>query len=238
MTAATKLARRTVLVADDTAFVRDRFKAAIESAGHNAVTVQNGQEVLAQVRANSKIDLIVLDLRIPQGNGLTLLHAIRKLDHRAGIVVFSGTIASADEVRQLETIGVLGYVNEYTAVHHILPSLLPHLFPKAMNRRSSPRVLLGIPIAYRFGNTIAAALTINISHGGLAIRTTNPLSVDTPVKVRFRLPGGKSEIDAQARVAWADRRLGMGVRFTKIGESEQAQIDEYVQSHFFSNRKA
>jgi uncharacterized protein (TIGR02266 family) len=238
MTAATTLAKRTVLVADDTAFVRDRFKAAIEAAGHNAVTVQTGQELLAHVRANSRIDLIVVDLRIPQGNGVMLLQAIRKLDHRAGIVVFSGTIANADEVRQLETIGVLGYVNEYTAVHHILPSLLPHLFPKAANRRSSPRVALGISVAYRFGNTIAAALTINISHGGLAIRTTNPLSVDTPVKVRFRLPSGKSEIDAQGRVAWADRRLGMGVKFTKIDEADQAQIDQYVQSHFFSNRKA
>ena len=167
-----------------------------------------------------------------------LLQAIRKLDNRVAIVVFSGTIANADEVRQLETIGVLGYVNEYTAVHHILPSLLPHLFPKALNRRSSPRVALGIPIAYRFGNTIAAALTINISHGGLSIRTTNPLTVDTPVKVRFRLPNGTGEIEAQGRVAWADRRLGMGVRFTKIDEPEQAQIDDYVHSHFFSNRKA
>ncbi len=238
MTAATMLAKRTVLVADDTAFVRDRFKAALESAGHTAVTVQTGQELLACVRTNARIDLIVVDLRIPQGNGVMLLQAIRKLDHRAGIVVFSGTIANADEVRQLETIGVLGYVNEYTAVHHILPALLPHLFPKALNRRSSPRVALGIPVAYRFGNTIAAALTINVSHGGLAIRTTNPLSVDTPVKVRFRLPSGKSEIDAQGRVAWADRRLGMGVKFTKIDEADQGQIDQYVQSHFFSNRKA
>jgi hypothetical protein len=43
MTAATRLAARTVLVADDTAFVRDRFKAAIEAAGHKAVTVETGQ---------------------------------------------------------------------------------------------------------------------------------------------------------------------------------------------------
>ena len=96
MTAATRLAGRTVLVADDTAFVRDRFKAAIEAAGHSAVTAQSGQELLAQVRANAaRLDLIVLDLRLPHGNGVTLLQAIRKLDHRAAIVIFSGTIASA-----------------------------------------------------------------------------------------------------------------------------------------------
>jgi uncharacterized protein (TIGR02266 family) len=239
MTAATRLAARTVLVADDTAFVRDRFKSALEAAGHTTVTVQTGHELLEQVRANvSRIDLIVLDLRIPQGNGVTLLQAIRKLDHQAGIVIFSGTIASADEVRQLESLGVVGYVNEYTAVQHILPSLRPHLAQETANRRSSPRVTLGIPVAYRFGNTIAAALTINISHGGLAIRTTSPLAVDTPVRVRFRMPGGKNEIDVETRVAWSDGRLGMGVQFMKIGAADQAQIDQYVRSHFFSNRKA
>ena len=239
MTAATARAGRTVLVADDTAFVRDRFKAAIEAAGHSAVTAQSGQELLAHVRAHAtRIDLIVLDLRLPHGSGVTLLQAIRKLDHQAGILIFSGTIASADEVRQLESLGVVGYINEYTAVQHILPSLQPHLLPGASNRRSSPRVALGIPVAYRFGNTIAAALTINVSHGGLAIRTTSPLAVDTAVRVRFRLPAGKLEIDADARVCWSDRRLGMGLQFTKIGKSEQSQIDQYVQSHFFSNRKA
>ena len=60
-------------------------------------------------------------------------------------------------------------------MQHILPSLAPQLFPDNYNRRNSPRVVLGIPIAYRFGNTIAAALTLNLSHGGIAIRTTSPL---------------------------------------------------------------
>ena len=239
MTAATSLLARTVLVADDTAFVRDRFKTAIEGAGHKAVTARTGSELLAQLRASvSRIDLVVLDLRLPQGNGVALLRQIGKLDRRPAIVVFSGTIASADEVRQLETLGVVGYVNEYTAVPHIVPSLVPHLFPDMLNRRSSPRVSLGIPVSYRFGNTIAAALTLNISHGGLAIRTTSPLAVDTPVRVRFRLPAGRNEIDAEARIAWVDRRMGMGVQFTKVAPVDQAQIDDYVQSHFFSNRKA
>jgi hypothetical protein len=52
------------------------------------------------------------------------------------------------------------------------------------------------------------------------------------------MPAGKSEIDVEGRVCWADHRLGMGVQFTKIGKADQAQIDQYVQSHFFSNRKA
>ena len=101
-------------------------------------------------------------------------------------------------------------------MQHIVPSLAPHLFPDSSNRRVSPRVVLGIPVAYRVGNTIAAALTLNISRGGLAIRTTSPLDVGTAVKVRFRLPTAKKDIEAEAHVAWTDRRVGMGLQFTKL----------------------
>ena len=131
-----------------------------------------------------------------------------------------------------------GYVNEYSAVQHILPSLAPHLFPDNFNRRGSPRVVLGIPVAYRFGNTIAAALTLNLSKGGVAIRTMSPLEQGAKVRVRFRLPGSKVDIEAESRVAWSDRRLGMGLQFERVEPSDQQAVDEFVDQHFFTNRKA
>jgi uncharacterized protein (TIGR02266 family) len=236
----TSVAAKTVLVADDTAFVRDRFLEALEAAGHRAIAVRNAAELLARVRAESdQIDLIVLDLRLPHSPGLELVRAIRKLDDgRVPILVFSGTIASAEEVRDLAGLGIAGYVNEYSAVQHILPSLAPHLFPDSFNRRGSPRVVLGIPIQYRFGNTIAAALTLNLSRGGIAIRTTSPLESGSKIKVRFRMPGSRRDIDAEGRVAWSDRRVGMGVRFEKVDSGSQTLIDNFVDAHFFSNRKA
>ncbi|OFW29810.1 MAG: hypothetical protein A3H97_19845 [Acidobacteria bacterium RIFCSPLOWO2_02_FULL_65_29] len=236
----TSIAAKTVVVADDTDFVRDRFRTALEAAGHRAVSVKSAAELLARVRADlAEIDLIVLDLRLPHAPGVDLVRSIRKLD--AGtlpILVFSGTIANADEVRELAALGVAGYVNEYSAVQHILPSLAPHLFPDNFNRRSSPRVVLGIPIQYRFGNTIAAALTLNLSHGGIAIRTTSPLDGGAKIRVRFRMPGGRRDIDAEGKVAWSDRRVGMGVQFEKVDPDSQTIIDGFVDAHFFSNRKA
>jgi uncharacterized protein (TIGR02266 family) len=238
--ASTSVGTKTVVVADDTAFVRDRFRAAIENAGHKAIVVKSAAELLARVRADlNTIDLIVVDLRLPHAPGVDLVRSIRKLDEgRLPVLIFSGTIANADEVRELAALGVAGYVNEYSAVQHILPSLAPHLFPDNFNRRSSPRVVLGIPIQYRFGNTIAAALTLNLSHGGIAIRTTSPLEQGSKIKVRFRMPGGKKDIDAEGRVAWSDRRVGMGIQFDKVDPEHQAVIDNFVDAHFFSNRKA
>ena len=238
--ASTSVTAKTVVVADDTAFVRDRFRAALEHAGHKAITVKSAAELLARIKADlATIDLIVLDLRLPNAPGVELVRSIRKLD--AGtlpILVFSGTIGSAEEVKQLAALGVAGYVNEYSAVQHILPSLAPHLFPDNYNRRGSPRVVLGIPIQYRFGNTIAAALTLNLSHGGIAIRTTSPLDGGSKIKVRFRMPGSKKDVDAEGRVAWSDRRVGMGIQFDKVDAANQSIIDNFVDAHFFSNRKA
>jgi CheY-like chemotaxis protein len=240
MTAATLTAVKTVLVADDTAFVRDRFQAALEGAGHRAVVVRTGPELMARMRQNdAPVDLVLLDLRLPQGRGVELLRTLRRMEGpQPPVVVFSGTIASALEVKELSTLGVAGYVNEYTSVQHIVPSLAPHLFPDNFNRRSSPRAVLGIPVAYRFGNTIAAALTLNISRGGLAIRTTSPLDPGTAIKLRFRLPSSKNDIDCEARISWVDRRCGMGAQFTWIAAADQAAIAEFVQAHFFNNRKA
>ena len=161
-----------MIVADDTAFVRDRFSTALASAGHKALAVKSAAELLSTLRTDADdIDLLVIDLRLPHAGGVELVKTIRKIDAgRIPILIFSGTISSADEVKHLASLGVAGYVNEYSAVQNILPSLAPHLFPDNFNRRSSPRVLLGIPVSYRFGNTIAAALTLNLSKGGARSR--------------------------------------------------------------------
>jgi len=233
-------AAKTVLIADDTAFVRDRFKAALEEAGHHAITVRTAAELLARIRTDlDRIDLVLLDLRLPHTSGPDIVRAVRKLDQgRLPIVVFSGTIANAAEVRDLAGLGIAGYVNEYSSGQNVLPSLAPHLFPDSFNRRGSPRVTLGIPIAYRFGNTIAAALTLTLSSGGVAIRTTTPLQTDAKVRLRLRLPGGTADMDIDARVAWTDRRVGMGLQFERVSPADQQAINDFVDTHFFNNRRS
>ena len=227
MTSPSASISKRVIVADDTAFVRDRFATALTGAGHRPLTVKSTAELLARVRGDQgAVDLVILDLRLPHSGGVDLVRAIRKIDGgRLPILVFSGTITGADEVRELAALGVTGYINEYSAVQNILPSLSPHLYPDNFNRRGSPRVILGIPVSYRFGNTIATALTLNLSKGGVAIRTMTPLDPGTKVKLRFRLPGAKRDVEAESRIAWTDRRVGMGLQFEKVEAPDQTAID-------------
>jgi len=230
---------KTILIADDTAFVRDRFSAALTDAGHRAVPVVSVSELLDALRpGHPPIDLILLDLQLPPARGIGLVRAIRERGApEVPILVFSGTVTSADQVRTLADLGVAGYINEYSAPAHILPSLAPHLFPDKFDRRGSPRVAVSAAVSYRVGNAIASALTLAIGKGGLGIRTMNPLERGSVARLRFRLPGVGRDVEAEARVCWADRNIGMGLVFEHVSAADQAAIDDYVDGHFFSNRR-
>jgi uncharacterized protein (TIGR02266 family) len=230
---------KTVVIADDTSFVRDRFREVLDAAGHRTVVVKNAAELLSCLRDEAVVDLALVDLRLADAAGVDMIRAIRAQERPPiSLLVFSGTIASAEEVRVLATLGVDGYVNEYSSAQHILPCLTPHLFPDNFNRRSSPRAALAIPIQYRVNNSIASAVTINLSRGGVAMRTTSPLENGARLQLKFRLQGAPREVEATGKIVWADRRVGMGVQFESVEPTGQAAIDHFVDTHFFSNRKA
>ena len=231
MTAAA-VGSRTVLIASAATGVRDRFAEALLQAGHRTLTAARTSDLLGSVdTARPGVDLLLLDLGLGGGDGVSLIRHIRDHAGSLPIIVFSGSVIGADEVRGLAALGVTGYVNEHVDAQQILSSLAPHLFPDSFNRRSSARVVLAIPVSYRFDNTIGGALTLNISKGGLAIRTMSPLAISTAVHAHFQLPGTDREISAGSRVVWSDRRVGMGLQFEQVDAGDQTAVDEYVDRH-------
>jgi two-component system, chemotaxis family, chemotaxis protein CheY len=230
-------AHKTILIVHDSAEVRDRFAGAIEAAGHCAWAASEAADALARANAGAaELDLVIANLRPAVGDGLELIRAIRRLDgNRLPILVFSGTITTAVQVRALAELGVAGYVNESCPAQQILPALAPHLFPDSFNRRHSPRVVMGIPVAFRHANTIAAAVTLNLGKGGMAIRTPTPLEPGNRARIRFRLPNSKRDLDVDARVAWSDRQVGMGLEFERVEPADAKAIDEFVEREHDTN---
>jgi uncharacterized protein (TIGR02266 family) len=223
---------KTILIAHRQAAVRDRFAAALADARHGFVIADTEQAAReASSRAERPISLALIDLGLAE-DGVAFVKALRQAAGRAlPVVVFAGTLNSADQVRALLAMNVAGYVNEHAATPQILPALAPHLFPDSFNRRASPRVALGVPVSYRAGQTIAGALTLNIGKGGRAIRTMSPLAPETRVHIKFKLPGANGDIEASGRVAWSDRRTGMGIQFERVDGDGQAAIDAFVEEH-------
>jgi uncharacterized protein (TIGR02266 family) len=145
------------------------------------------------------------------------------------VVVFAGSLTSAEQVLSLAEMGVTAFVNEHAASAQILPALVPHLFPDNFNRRVRPRVSIALPVSYQAEGTLSAARTQDLSRGGVAIRTMDPLPAGTQIDLTFRLPGSNRDINASGRVAWSDRRVGMGVQFEKLTADAMQALNAFVE---------
>ena len=218
---------KTIVLAIPDPRVREPFSVALHGAGHRTVTVCTPPTLMQALEAAAdSTDLLVLDLRL--GEGVDLAGAVRALSPGVQIVVLSGSVRCASDVRELALLGVDSYVNDHCAVPQILPALAPRLFPDSFDRRTSVRVTLNLPVAYRFGDTIATAPSLDLSRGGLGLRTIAPLDVETEVRVQFRLPASQEDIEAASRVTWSNQRSGMGLQFEDVQPPGQSAIDEFV----------
>ncbi len=219
---------KTILIAHRDAGVRDRFAVALADARHRFIPAAT-EAAATQAAADRgvTIDLALIDLTLASDR----MGFVRDVRRGAGapipVIVFAGSVESAAEVPALVEAGV-GYINEHAGTPQILPALAPHLFPDNFNRRSSLRVAVGVPISYRAGPTIAGAVTLDVGKGGVGIRTMSPLPKGTAVQLKFRLPGAAAEIDAAGRVAWSDRKVGMGIQFETISGTDQRVIDAFI----------
>lgn len=98
-----------VLIADDEPNIREVISFALERAGFAVATARNGSEALQQVRRGS-VDLIVLDIGMPEMDGLEVCRQIRKSSD-VPILFLSARDEEIDRVLGLE-IGGDDYVTK------------------------------------------------------------------------------------------------------------------------------
>lgn len=101
-------------------------------------------------------------------------------------------------------------------------------------RRKEKRVPVEIEVKYSTCESFAIDWMMNMSKGGMFIRTLNPLQPGTFLKIYFRIPGTEDEIYAEGVVRWkaepADPTVlpGMGIEITSIDERSEKLISEYI----------
>jgi DNA-binding NtrC family response regulator len=89
-----------VLVVDDEQLVRWFLDRALKKSGHDVMTASNIAEAAEKLRTK-KIDLLFVDLRMPEGGGVELIRQLENDPLRPKIIVCSAFITSEleDEFR-------------------------------------------------------------------------------------------------------------------------------------------
>jgi len=71
-------ARVKVMIVDDSASLRDVVTIALEGAGYEVVSAENGQEALSKLDGN-RIRLTICDVNMPVMDGITFVKEVKKL---------------------------------------------------------------------------------------------------------------------------------------------------------------
>ncbi|MDF1526761.1 MAG: TIGR02266 family protein [bacterium] len=105
-----------------------------------------------------------------------------------------------------------------------------------MDKRERPRILISLEITYESGDDFVSSFLSDISGGGVFIGTTNPLGVNTRLKVCFHVPGISESLLATGTVAWvrdpvSSDKPGMGVRFDEMEPGDQEKLDRFFSEH-------
>ena len=79
-----------ILMVDDSTTIRMFLCAVLTQAGASVDDAADGESALALIQSNPSYDLIMLDLILPDIDGIEVLHRLRTLDNTAAVVVLTG----------------------------------------------------------------------------------------------------------------------------------------------------
>ena len=77
---------QTILVVDDAAFMRMRMSKILSTAGYAVLQAENGLDAIEQYRA-SRPDAVLMDITMPEMDGITALKHIIALDPGARVAM-------------------------------------------------------------------------------------------------------------------------------------------------------
>ncbi|HEY7697035.1 MAG TPA: response regulator, partial [Vicinamibacteria bacterium] len=91
-----------ILVVDDEAGVRNSLQGILEDEGYRVDTVESAEAALSRI-ATGRYDLVLLDIWLPNLDGMEALARIRERDPDAAVIMISGhgTIENAVKAIQL-----------------------------------------------------------------------------------------------------------------------------------------
>lgn len=112
-----------LLIADDHAIVRHGLRQIVANTDDMVVSAEaeNGNEVLRLVRSQ-EFDVLLLDISMPERNGMEIIMQVRRDAPRLGIIMLSMHAEDEFGVRALKA-GASGYVNKQTAATELVNAI-------------------------------------------------------------------------------------------------------------------
>jgi two-component system OmpR family response regulator len=104
-----------VLVIDDEQGIRALLDTLLRRKGYDVIVAESGQKGLECFR-RERPDVLVLDLKMPGMDGLTVLRQVRSLDPIMPVIILTGA-GTAETEQRVRALGVTEYVEKEFSLH-------------------------------------------------------------------------------------------------------------------------
>ena len=219
----------TVLVVDDIPMFRELMASFLARSGR-VIQAEGGAQALELAR-RERPRLIVADLEMPDVNGAALCRAIRK-DPELSETAFLMTLPDGDPGSRVRAIraGADDVLNKPLQGIELIAAA--NRFLAEETARGLPRVLLETPVTIFLDRSPARGQSLNVSRGGMFVRTDLALPPRSEWRVKFQLPETEASLEPTAMVVWrSDGRPmgpGLGLRFVELDGRAARTLDDFV----------
>jgi len=152
-----------LLVVDDDPDVRESLQRSLEFEGYDVGTATCGTTALTAVAGEAKPDLVILDVMMPEIDGLETCRRIRAAGERLPVLMLTARDALGDRVTGLDS-GADDYLVKPFALEELLARVRALL---KQNRRRR-----GVPEIRRFGDLALDPSTREVTRGGRRLDLT------------------------------------------------------------------
>lgn len=158
-----------VLVIDDTKSIRLLITTCLEFCGYEVLTASNGIEALDLLK-NEKVDLIFLDIKMPEISGTEVLRRIRGMGTETPVIIMTafGTVKNAVECTKLGAVAYLQKPFTVEKVRNVLSEVEQYLESDTISTEKyiiKVKELLDIGELEEAFNLLKKALSENVNNG-------------------------------------------------------------------------
>ena len=119
-----------VLIIDDEPSVRALLDMKLRHQGYDVFFADNGWKGL-QLYRQEHPDVIVLDLRMPELDGVAVLKEIRRVDPKQPVIILTGDTTPETE-RQVRALGVSEFIIKGSSMNLLVDTLKSFLKPSTL----------------------------------------------------------------------------------------------------------
>jgi two-component system chemotaxis response regulator CheY len=102
---------KTILIVDDSSSIRQQVSMTLKQAGFLMAEAADGQEGLAMVDANRRIDMVICDINMPNMNGIEMVERVKsKPENKALPILMLTTEGDISLVKRAKQAGAVGWI--------------------------------------------------------------------------------------------------------------------------------